>query len=314
MVEPYSARAARRRGTFSLAASVPAAFALFGATLLCAPAVTAESLNEIDIAVGYTAQSLQAFDNDRIRLEQYVLDHGERTNAVLEASGAPVRLNFLAIEATGDFHQTSFSTDRRRFIAGKDGGEVLERLRDRAGADVRMLLVNYEGRGARVHYGGIFDPRRSRNQTLKNAYMMIGTNADAMTFAHELGHVLGCQHARRRPCLGARDSSLPFAYGFRSPDGIGTIMAGACATAELVPLYSNPALSHSFTPEGADQEKTVPLGSETADCVRAMTNNAPYIAALNDRNVKPFREPADDVPQVADLTDPVSASGGKVSR
>ena len=283
-------------------ARVTAAFSALAANCLLVQSVPAQTSvpNEIDIAVGYTAEALQAFGNDRARLQAHLFAHRERTNAMLQASGAPVRLNLLAIELAADFRQTVFATDRRRFIEGSDGGEALERLRDRSGADVRLLLVNYDGRGARVHYGGLFDPRRSRTAALKNAYLMIGTNADAMTFAHEIGHVLGCQHARRRPCASGRGNGLSFGYGFLSEDGLGTIMAGACATTEIVPLYSNPALSHRFRRAGAATERTVRLGSDTADCVRAMTNNARYLGGLNERISDPLGE-ALNSPIMADL-------------
>jgi hypothetical protein len=289
-----------------IAGRMPACGAVLAGTaisLVCAlgAAVHAGEQNQIDIAVGYTREALHAFQNDRSRLEAHILDHRDRANAILEASGAPVRLNILAVEAAADFRQSTFAADRKRFIRGRNGGEAIEQLRDRKGADVRLLLVNYQGRGSRVHYGGIFDARRSRAEALKNAYVMIGTNADEMTFAHEIGHVLGCQHARRRPCLGARDGGLPFAYGFMSREGVGTIMAGSCATAELVPLYSNPALEHRYVPKDSSGEKVISLGSETADCVRAMTNNAPVLAALNERISEPLDDRPANVPLVADL-------------
>jgi hypothetical protein len=280
-------------------------------SLACAfgTAAHADDLNNIDIAVGYTREALHAFQNDRSRLEAHLLAYRNRTNAILEASGAPVRLNILAIEAAADFRQSTFAADRQRFIQGREGGEAIEQLRDRVGADVRLLLVNYRGRGARVHYGGIFDAGRTRPEALKNAYVMIGTNADEMTFAHEIGHVLGCQHARRRPCLGAREGGLPFAYGFRSREGVGTIMAGSCATTELVPLYSSPALEHRYTVGESAGEKVIRLGSDTADCVRAMTNNAPVLAALNERKSEPLDDRPDDAPLVADLAADRAADG-----
>jgi hypothetical protein len=295
-----------RRSRLRCSARIRAGLAGTAMVLLCAAsgAVLADDLSEIDIAVGYTKEALQAFDGDRSRLEAHLLGYRDRTNTILEASGAPVRLNILAVEAADEFRQSSFAEDRGRFIQGRDGGETIEQLRGRTGADVRLLLVNYQGRGSRVHYGGIFDARRPRSEALRNAYVLIGTNAGALTFAHEIGHVLGCQHARRRPCFGARDGGLPFAYGFRSRDGVGTIMAGACATAELVPLFSNPALSHEFVPKDESRKKKISLGSKTADCVRAMANNAPFLAALGNRTTEPLdgKQPAESA-VFADLTE-----------
>ncbi len=302
MARKFARHAGDRHGLTGIAARIaPIVLALAANGLFVQPGWSQTSMaNEIDIAVAYTAEALQAFGNDHAQLQAHLFAHGERTNTILQASGAPVRLNFLAIEPVGDFRQTGFAADRRRLIEGSDGGEIIEQLRDRSGADVRLLLVNYDGRGARVHYGGLFDTRRSRTAALRHAYLMIGTNADATTFAHEIGHVLGCQHARRRPCSAGRENGLSFGYGFLSEDGIGTIMAGACATAELVPVYSSPALSHRFRPAGTDREKTIRLGSNTADCVRAMTNNAPYLAGLNERNSDPLGEDLNS-PVVADL-------------
>ena len=262
-------------------------------------------MSEIDLSVGYTQEALRAFGDDPARLQARMLRYRDRTNAILEASGAPVRLNILAVEAVSGFRQSTFAADRKRFIRGKRGGEVLERMRDRTGADVRLLLVNYRQRGSNVHYGGIFDTGRSRAGALKNAYVMIGTNADDVTFAHEIGHVLGCRHARRRPCLGGAGPGLPFGYGFRSREGIGTIMARSCATTRFVPLFSSPALSYNYKPVGAKAETTIALGSETADCVRAMVNNAPYLAGLNKRKAAPLKDDADGdldpAPVIADL-------------
>ena len=89
----------------------------------------------------------------------------------------------------------------------------------------------------------------------------------------------------------------------RSRDGIGTIMAGACATKTLVPLFSSPALTYSYRQDGADEDTDISLGSETADCVRAMSNNAPLLAGLNDRRADPLGEHPDQAPQIADLAD-----------
>jgi len=262
---------------------------------------------EIDVAVGYTREALEDFGGERNRIRAHMLTQQDRINAILEASGARVRLNILAVDETAGFRQSTFAADRTRFIRGKDGGEALERLRDSTGADIRLLMVSYGGNGSSVHYGGLFRPGGSRAETLKNAYMMIGTNADTLTFAHEMGHVLGCQHARRRPCLGARDGGLPFAYGFRSRDGVGTIMAGSCATRTLVPLFSSPQLTYSYRADGTERETSIRLGSETADCVRAMTNNAPHLAGLNDRRAEPLGERPEQAPQVADLTEEAEA-------
>lgn len=300
MSGPETGRAPARRRTARLLSRLRAGALAFCLCGLPASSADAGNMNEIDIAVGYTSEALQAFHNDPGKLAAHILDFRDRTNAILEASGAPVRLNILVVEAIGEFRQTSFAADRKRFIRGRDGGEAVERLRDEAGADVRMLLVNYDGRGSRVHYGGIYDPGGSREEALGNAYVMMGTNAGVTTFAHEIGHVLGCQHARRRPCLGARERGLPFAYGFRSREGIGTIMASACATKALVPLYSSPALTYRYRDEGG-LERSVALGSQTADCVRAMANNAPHLAGLNERIIEPMGGEAVAVPLVADL-------------
>jgi hypothetical protein len=279
--------------------------ALLGAAI--AGQAAAQQPVEIDLAVGYTSEALEDFGGERSRLRAHMLTQQDRINAILEASGASVRLNILAVDETSGFRQSTFAADRTRFIRGRDGGEALERLRDRTGADIRLLLVSYGGNGSSVHYGGLFRSGRSRVETLKNAYMMIGTNADTLTFAHEMGHVLGCQHARRRPCLGARDGGLPFAYGFRSRDGIGTIMAGSCATRTLVPLFSNPQLTYRHREDGSERETNIRLGSETADCVRAMTNNAPHLAGLNDRKVEPLGDRMEPAPQIADLAEDAEA-------
>jgi len=41
--------------------------------------------------------------------------------------------------------------------------------------------------------------------------------------------------------------------------------------------------------------------------VRAMTNNAPHLAGLNDRRAEPLGEPPERAPQVADLTEGAEA-------
>ena len=81
----------------------------------------------------------------------------------------------------------------------------------------------------------------------------------------------------------------------------------SAATMTLVPLFSNPQLTYSYRADGTARETSIRLGSETADCVRAMTNNAPHLAGLNDRRAEPLGEPPEQAPQVADLTDGAEA-------
>ncbi|MDX2132929.1 MAG: M12 family metallo-peptidase [Planctomycetota bacterium] len=190
-----------------------------------------------------------------------------QANAAYIASQADVQLE-LAYTGVIDYVESgSASTDLGRWRSTTDG--IMDRvhcIRDAVGADMCALLVN------NFNACGIAYIMTNVGPGFQSSAFSV-TDKDCIggyTFAHELGHNMGCAHDRDN----AGNAAYSYAYGYRTPDAVyRTILAYSPGT--RIGRFSNPNISFNGYVLGN------PLGQadETYNAL-GITNTAPVIAAF----------------------------------
>jgi len=218
----------------------------------------------IRVMVVYTAQARDAQGGEAAIQGRAVFAIAQANQAYLD-SQAEVQLE-LAYTGLVDYAESdSASTDLSRLRSRTDGYmDEVHCLRTLYGADMVALLVN------NFNACGI-------------AYLMVNPGADfersafsvtdkdcinGYTFAHELGHNMGCAHDRDN----AGNAAFSYAYGYRTPGAeYRTILA--YSPGQRIGRFSNPNISYNGHVMG------IPLGQpdETYNAL-AITNTSPVIA------------------------------------
>ena len=127
----------------------------------------------------------------------------------------------------------------------------VETLRTTYGADQVTLLRRFVDEGCGLGYLLTSDNAR-------NAYMLVhdgdktdgsGYSCNLLTYAHELGHNLGCQHDRANAGSSGRFS---YSYGYQNPEEIfRTVMAYDCpGGCPRIDHFSNPDVTYDGYPTG----------------------------------------------------------------
>lgn len=211
---------------------------------------SASATAKIDILVYYTPEALeQAGSLDKIK-EQLIYKVAY-TNQAFKNSKVDAEINIVGLlpdprPEGGDTRDCWYNALR---------GDI---NRDIYGADVIATLCRDNGK-----WLGFADILTSVIGQSWAYHMAVRWDSSHDTFAHELGHVLGCAHNVEVP--GATDMVLPFARGHMINKYAGDIMSYALI---VVAVYSNPDLS---TEKGT-------LGSKDANCAAALRITAPIVA------------------------------------
>ena len=208
-----------------------------------ASTAAADSGEEIDVLVAYTARARSAAGNIDALIRLFFDD----TNRFLSNSRIRTRVRMVHSYRT-EYTQTSqLRTDFDRWKAPDDGfmDEVHAR-RDEYGADLVALLVarnsDYCG------FGSLYFGRGSEGVSVS------AQNCGSDTFAHELGHNLGAHHDP------GTDTNEGFPYGHGLCNSRGnwrTIMSynfrERCRP--RAPHFSNPDIRYRGTPTGDEQTR-----------------------------------------------------------
>lgn len=229
----------------------------------------------IDVLVVYTGQARVAAGGEASILATIDL-------AVLEANQAYAnseinfQLNLVKAAEVNYTEVTSFNEMLGRLRNPTDGVlDEVHDLRDMYGADLVSMIVGgsqYCGLGYMMANPGAGFESWAFNVVAR------GCATGYYSFAHEIGHNLGCQHDRPN----AGDGAYDFSYGFRAPDASWrTVMA--YAPGPRIKQFSNPAVYVGGFPTGV-----VNTSSASADNSMTINTTALIAAEFRDAPVYSF--------------------------
>lgn len=174
------------------------------------------------------------------------------TNMVLRQSGINAEVELAYLGKTNYTEYVVPNTDLNNFRIPNDGNiDEVHALRELVHADVCLLVCETP-----YYIGGGIIGLAYTNADANSAFMIVNRNFigyDYSTFAHELGHILGCQHGNA------------FIY---TSDRLNfqTIMAEDNRYFEI-PFFSNPNLSYSGITIGNSAKNSAGIWSRNYDKV-----------------------------------------------
>ncbi len=217
----------------------------------------------IRVMVVYTAEARDAEGGDAAIQSRAVFAINQ-ANAAYVASQANAQVELAYVGLVGYVESGNASTDLSRLRGTSDGFmDNVHCIRDAVGADMVALLVR------QFNACGIAYLMTNPGPGFASSAFSV-TDKDCIsgfTFAHELGHNMGCAHDRAN----AGNAAYPYAYGYRTPNNqYRTILAYSPGT--RVGRFSNPNVTFNGFVMG------VPIGEpDAAYNAQGITNTAPII-------------------------------------
>ena len=186
--------------------------------LICPPA----EQSVIDVAVFYTPAARNSVGGtDAIEAEIALMV--AETNQAYVAGGVKQRVTLVAVQETA-YTESGYlpETALIRLVNGSDGYmDEVYAVRNRVAADIVVLVRMGSGVSSVVRLlqplSSSFDP-----DTFP-AFASVFLPSGSITFAHELGHIMGLAHDRYTDCSSgscASSVSFPYAYGYVNQQGL----------------------------------------------------------------------------------------------
>ncbi|MDR0534931.1 MAG: chitobiase/beta-hexosaminidase C-terminal domain-containing protein [Puniceicoccales bacterium] len=270
----------RLRSRGGLAALLAALLPLFLAPVGSVRAAEVDEAHTIDVLFVYTAAAKvkdQGEDGIKARGNGEI----EYNNKVYENSLINGKHRLVGMREVGYVESGDFGTDLEHLTQRNDGVmDEVHAWRDELGADLVCLMRATNSASGVAGLAWVMqNPQEGEQQ---NGFSVIGPSVN-WSYAHEVGHNLGCAHDRAQGGNGI----FYYAHGYHMSNGSGTIMSYA---GTRVPHFSNPEVMQNGAPTGVSELN--PDGSEnhttSANCAKTINLTLPVVAGY--RKFKPSVE------------------------
>lgn len=216
--------------------------------------------SSIDVLIVYTAQARTSAGGETA-LRALANACIASTNLAYDNSGIATRARAVRIAEVSYDESNVLNTDLLRLRIPGDGYlDEVHALRNSAGADAVCLLVASSGTCGIAY---VMSTPAASFESLAFSVVSTSCAVGNLSFAHELGHNLGCEHNQGQGSNGA----FPFAYGHRFTGLSGTQWRTVMSAVPGLRIahFSNPSITYDAVPTGVPEGQPNP--ADNARCI-----------------------------------------------
>lgn len=231
------------------------------------------AVSNVDLYCVYTPAVVTKLGSEaavKARLAEQVAE----SNVVFTNSNVEVKLNLVGSELvnyTQAAPHTVTGADLEEFSIGS-AFQAVRAKRSELGIDLYKLILTVSPEPGSFFTSGIaWLPSQAFPLNPDSGFSVTSVEGfDNYTFVHEIGHNFGCNHdtTASNPPVPPERALYPFAYGYRKPGAIASIMAYSQGETKI-PNFSNPNVSVGGEATGVANQ---------SENWKAMNQSAPTIA------------------------------------
>ncbi|MFT6800893.1 MAG: hypothetical protein ACJA2N_000058 [Salibacteraceae bacterium] len=218
---------------------------------------------KLRVLVMYTPQAQDAAGTNMEALAQQAVDE---MNWSFSNSNIYREVELVYVEEIAYSESNDMEFDTKQFRDDNDGVmDVVHSLREQYAADVCVLI--FDNKAHTNQYCGMAAALRSSS---KNAFVSVSWDCATgyYSFAHEIGHLFGCQHAWADVTNQTLDNDAPHAHGYKDPNGgWRTLMSYTCSGSGCtrLPYWSNPTVYYNGQVMGSSSENNAQMIEDNFD-------------------------------------------------